>query len=224
MTTKSRRLLILINGAAPGLGKSSLAKELVARMELIGWDVELFEEQDILEHADFAAVIQAWRSGGNVDSSTLLAATKAYLSSCWVQGADVHVQDSLLPFLPSLLAWGWSDYDIASFFSELGVSMRDFQVLQVQLEGDAREGLQRASDREGAEWLDWFSEKVRGYADGGARADDLEDVIAYLESAKSRSHGLLTQAPWQVCFADLDQGSDAVVSEVMRQLELTLEG
>jgi hypothetical protein len=141
-------LLILVNGALPGLGKSTLSRGLAARLRDGGLDVEEFEEQAILDRPEFAAAIGEWRSTSRVSFETLLVGTHAYLEACRRRRADVYVVDSLLPFLPSLFAWGCSDGEIRGFFSELRALMRGFEVLLLQLEGDATTGLQRAAGRE----------------------------------------------------------------------------
>ena len=140
-------LLVLINGAVPGLGKSTLAQGLTERLREFGRDVELFPEQEILDRPEFAAVILEWRTTNRAAFGTLLAATSEYLGWCRHRAADVYVLDSLLPFLPSLLAWGRSDSEVAEFFRQLARLMYGFDVLHVQLEGDARTSLDRGSER-----------------------------------------------------------------------------
>jgi hypothetical protein len=98
-------LLVLVTGAAPGLGKSQLASSLDTSLAERGLDVALFEEQKILEQDVFAYVIQEWHANGSVSDETLLAGASAYLDWCCGQPASVFILDALLPYLPSLLAW-----------------------------------------------------------------------------------------------------------------------
>lgn len=211
-------LLILINGAVPGLGKSTLAQGLAGRLRDSGLDVELFQEQEILDRVEFAAVIEEWRSTNRAASGTLLAGTSKYLEWSRRRSAKVDVFDSLLPFLPSLLAWGRSDAQIAEFFRQLARLMHGFDVHHVQLEGNARRSLNRAREREGGAWLEQLVTKVRNYGDEGSNASDLESLIKYFESATTRSHELLATAPWSVCFVDADQDRALVERRVVQHV------
>jgi hypothetical protein len=211
-------LLILVKGALPGLGKSTLSRGLAARLRDGGLDVEEFEEQAILDRPEFAAAIGEWRSTSRVSFETLLVGTHAYLEACRRRRADVYVVDSLLPFLPSLFAWGRSDGEIRGFFSELRALMRGFEVLLLQLEGDATTGLQRAAGREAEGWLPRFVAKVHDYEDDGRTTRDFESVVAYLESAASRSRKLLSRAPWRVWFVQVEQDCELVLDLVMSSL------
>ena len=131
---------------------------------------------------------------------TLVAAAGEYLGCCRRRSADAYVVDSLLPFLPSLLAWGRSDAQVAEFFRQLARLMHSFDVLHVQLEGDVRRSLNRAVEREGNDWLEQLVMKVRSYEDEGGEASDFDSVVAYFESATRRSHELLRSGPWPVRF------------------------
>ena len=211
-------LLVLINGAVPGLGKSTLATHLTGRLRESGRDVELFQEEEILDRPEFTAVIQEWRTTNRVADGTLLAATSEYLAWCRHRSANVYVLDALLPFLPSLLAWGRSDAQVAEFFRQLAELMPGFEVLHIQLEGAVRSSLNRAREREGAAWLDSLVAKVGSYEDEGRKTSDLESVVAYFDSATRRSHELLAMAPWPVCFVDADQDRTVFEGQVWQAL------
>ena len=214
-----RPLLVLINGAAPGLGKSSLAIGLARRWKDEGVVVEFLEEPEILERQEFAALVAEWHRTGSVASTTLLDAARSYLDSCRESEATVFVIDSLLPFLPSLLAWGLSDEEVIEFLVSLSHLMQGFEVLQVQLEGDAGAALIRAAEREGNDWLDRFVKKVGAYQDEGGLTADQAGIVAYLESATARTRALLAAAPWPVRFVSVDRGPDLTMAEVWRLLE-----
>ena len=156
---------------------------------------------------------------GNVADSTLLEATRSYLDTCRRSGADAFVIDSLLPYTPSLLAWGRSDGEVAGFFASVEPRLRGFDALQVQLEGDASAGLNRAMEREGSSWLNSFVQKVGGYKDYGRGGITQANVIAYLDSATGCSRVLLAAAPWPVSFVSVDGGADFTLAEVLELLQ-----
>ena len=104
MTALPQPLLVLVSGAVPGLGKSSLSQALASSLESPGLRVELFDEPRILEEPAFTAVIHEWRSHGAVADETLLHGASNYLMSTRRRNVGVHVLDSLFPYLPSLLS------------------------------------------------------------------------------------------------------------------------
>jgi hypothetical protein len=216
---RPKPLLVLVNGAVPGLGKSTLAKGLADRLRHSGFDVELFEEHEILVRPEFEALVGEWRSTDRVSFATLIASTNAYLDSCRRRAAGACVLDSLLPFLPSLLAWGCSDSEIDAFFRQLDLDLDGFEVLHIQLEGDVKRALQRATEREDDEWLKRFVTKVGGYEEQRGSAHDFESVVAYLTTATKRSNELLSRAPWRVWFVDADPEKSVVFDEVAMRLE-----
>lgn len=86
-------------------------------------------------------------------------------------GVRAAVADALMPYLPSLFAFGMSEQSAAEFLA----------------------ALRHAGEREGAGWLDWFVAKVAGYATETA-VHDLESAAAYLRAERDLTLRLLRDA------------------------------
>lgn len=68
--------------------------------------MDRFREEEILSRPAFRGVASELRDGGRVVPAALLAATASYLACLDAGNVEVAVMDALLPFIPSLLAWG----------------------------------------------------------------------------------------------------------------------
>lgn len=119
----------------------------------------------------------------------------------------------LLPYLPSLLAWGFSDAEIADLFAEIAEACSGIQLLQIHLTGSAKLCLPRAIDREEPSWLDWMIAKVAQYEDVGAPVTDLASLIQYFDSADRRTSKLLADTPWPVVVIDADRGQEQAIAD-----------
>ncbi len=156
----SAQVLILVTGSVPGVGKSSLARGLADAFDVDNRRVELFREEDIRRNAAFRQVMYEFDAMGEVQRATLLSAAAGYLASIRKRGSDVVVLDALLPYLPSLLAWGDTDDDIGNFFDRLSELFDGYAVLEVHLLANPRVALARAAQREGGAWLESHIAKV----------------------------------------------------------------
>jgi hypothetical protein len=210
----------MVTGATAGLGKTSVAHGVAARFAAANHQVEVFEEADILERAEFADVMSTFRSGEAATLDQLLVAAGRYAYTCRRSPATVFVQDMLFPYLPSLLAWGYADEEIEDFLSALHDRLRGFTVVQVHLRGDASTAIKRAAAREGGPWLDWMIAKVAGYADLDFPVDDLVGAVRYFEDAERRTLRLLESAPWIVHVVDADAGEAGALQAAMEALAL----
>jgi hypothetical protein len=202
---------VLVTGASPGLGKSSLAEALVVTLRTAGRPARLFREGDITSERDFSAVMNELQSTGEVQLDTLLAAADAFLTSARAGSSDVLVHDALFPYLPSLLAWGYADDDIAAFFVRLATLFDGFDVIELHLVGDVRKGLAGAAEREGGDWLDRHLAKVAQYRPRQQITTN-EDVAVYYDAGAARSRTLLAAAPWRTVFIDTDRGREHVLA------------
>ena len=72
-------VVVMVTGAVPGLGKSTLSRRIARDLRRAGLAVELFEESHILERPEFATVMAEFRSGRAATPDQLLDATEAYL-------------------------------------------------------------------------------------------------------------------------------------------------
>jgi thymidylate kinase len=154
-------MFVAVAGAAPGVGKSTLATALAGWLSAQGLAVDHFREEEILSRPEFAAVAAEFRAGGGVALATLRAAVAGYVTSIRAARTDVVVADALLPFVPSLLAWGHSEAAIADFLADLAGVLEPVTPILLFLDGDPQTALPRAAAREGGpEWLDWFLAKL----------------------------------------------------------------
>src|SRR5580700_5655934 len=96
------RVLVLVTGSGPGLGKSTLAEGLARTVSEAGRSVVLFRELDIETHPSFSSVMEEFKDTGEVSRSTLLAAASDYLQDAENREAEVIVLDALFAYLPSL--------------------------------------------------------------------------------------------------------------------------
>lgn len=113
------RLIVMVTGAAPGLGKSTLVRNLAEALDRDPLSVTSFPEDEILARVEFEDGIASFREAGSASLDQLLDASRASIATSRQQPWDVVVQDMLFPFLPSLLAWGHSDDEISAFFHDL---------------------------------------------------------------------------------------------------------
>lgn len=206
------KVLILVTGSVPGAGKSSLAASLAAAIEADGRRVELFREDDIRSHPAFSGVMREFDGAGEVRPGTLVAAAADYVTAARDARAEVFVLDALFPYLPSLLAWGYGDDEIAAFFARLAAVLDGFAVLEVHLVADARTALARAGQREGGDWLENHVGKVSRYRTARQVAT-LDDVVAYYAAAARRSQALLARAPWPVACICAGGGEAATLAK-----------
>jgi len=216
-------LVVMVTGAGPGLGKSTLADGLHARLAAKEPRAELFREMDILTHWCFAEVSGAFRTCGEVPVATLVADARRYVHDLDERAVPAVVLDALFPYLPSLIAWGHDDATIHRLFDDLGQALAGRQVVQLHLTGDVAAGLARAAAREDAGWLGRFVAKTEAYparAAGFAGVVPGAGAIEYLEWASRREATLLGAAPWPVVELDADTGADAVFDAALAALPL----
>ena len=189
-------VLIAVTGDGPGLGKSTLVRLLHGALSS-RFEVELFREEDILTDPSFDTVMAEFRRTGEASIDALISGASRFSQSVRTRRPVVVVLDSLLPYLPSLFAWGLTDTEIADFFATLASALEPTRLIQLHLAGDVREGLQRASRREGGDWLERQIVKTNSYR-GSGQVSSAQDLVGYLEAGAQRARVLLRNAPWPV--------------------------
>lgn len=204
--------LIAVVGSSPGVGKSTLCRALARRAAESGATVDHFEEADILSRPAFRPVAEEFAGGsGSVRPGTLVESTREYVAKARAEGVDILVTDALLPFIPSLVAWGHDETAIAAVLAELARAVRPTHVSVVYLRDDPDTALRRAVAREGPAWLDWYVTKL-GAAPGTRSVKDLPSAAEHLRREEELTLRLLAGTHWRVLRVDVG-GRDAERTE-----------
>ncbi|MFD5870515.1 hypothetical protein [Streptomyces sp. NPDC060322] len=195
--------LISVIGNSPGVGKSTVCRAVAEWLTGTGASVDHFEEADILTRPAFRPVADEFADGaGAVRPETLVACTRSYVAESLRAGHDHLVTDTLLPFIPSLVAWGHSEDAIAHVVEELARAVDPFQVTVVYVRDAPETALRRAIEREGDAWGDWY---VRKLADSPGTRDvhDLASAADHLRRESDLTCRLLAQSPWRLLTVDV---------------------
>jgi hypothetical protein len=193
-----RMRLVAVVGASPGIGKSRLCASLVDWLTGAGLAVDHFAEENILNRPAFAAVATEFATTGRVSPTILVDATARYLADTAAAGIAVVVMDSLIPFVPSLLAFGHAEHDIAAIVDDLATRIAAIPTVTVFLDGDAATALPRAAVREGPHWLAWYTEKLARYGLLTDPEPDLTAVCRYLAHERATTLRILRRRPWNL--------------------------
>ncbi|WP_336047668.1 hypothetical protein [Streptomyces sp. CA2R101] len=195
--------LIAVIGNSPGVGKSTLCRHLAAWLKDTGATVDHFPEADILTRPAFRPVAEEFADGNNsVRPETLIESTRAYLAESRAAGIDVLVTDALLPFIPSLVAWGHDEPSITQVLHELTTAVEPTQVTVIYLYDDPSTALHRALTREGPAWADWYVTKLAS-SPGTRSVHDLTSAATHLRHETALTHRLLATTPWHVLPVDV---------------------
>ncbi|MFC7619926.1 hypothetical protein [Microlunatus sp. GCM10028923] len=190
-----RTRMISVLGS-PGSGKSTLCGALAERYAAAGHVVDHFAEEHILTRPAFADVAAEFAGGaGSVRPETLITATRRYLRQSERDGAELLITDALLPYIPSLLAWGHDEPAIDTIVAELARAAPPTEVIIVRLADDPRATLLRAVDREGPGWLDWYVNKLRS-APGARGVTDLDSAADHLRAEAELTRRVLQRTAW----------------------------
>ncbi len=195
-------LLVAVVGASPGIGKSRLCASLVDWLNDAGLAVDHFAEEHILDRPAFAAVATEFANTGRVSPTVLVDATARYLADTAAAGIAVVVMDSLIPFVPSLLAFGHTEHDIASIVDDLATRIAAIPTVTIFLDGDAATALPRAAAREGNDWLAWYTDKLARYGLLADPGPDLTAVCQYLSHERATTLQILRRQPWHLVVID----------------------
>ncbi len=217
--TQHRPLILMVTGSTPGLGKTTLCRRLVAHLNGSNRPAVLFAEEDILQRAEFAETIAAWKTGEPVPREVLLDAAERYSDTCRREDAQIFVQDMLFPYLPSLLSWGYGDREIRDFFEAIGDRCKAADLVQIHLTGDPRSALQRARQRSGEGWFRLLLSAVSDYANQVETLADLDGLAGYFVGATERTRRLLEATPWPVIRVDVERGEDEVAARAIERLD-----
>jgi thymidylate kinase len=209
-------LLISVVGAAPGIGKSSVCASLAEWLSAGGRRVDHFQEEQVLTRPRFARVAADFASTGVVEPRVLVDATVHHLNDAAAEGVEVALVDSLIPYMPSLLAFGHDEASIAGIVTTLSARIAAFPTLVVYLDGDPAVALHRAAARDGQKWLSAYADKLARYG-LVAEGADAEALRAYLDTERAITLRILRRQPWELAVvADADRGSPDEVFTAVR--------
>ncbi|MFG2826485.1 hypothetical protein ACGFWI_03245 [Streptomyces sp. NPDC048434] len=213
------RHLIAVVGNSPGVGKSTLCHSLAAWMANTGATVDHFREADILTRPAFRPVAAEFADGNNsVRPETLIESTRASIAESRAAGIDVLVTDALLPFIPSLVAWGHDEPSIAHVLRELTTAVEPTQVTVVYVHDDPSTALHRAITREGPDWEHWYLTRLAP-SPGTRSVHDLPSAATHLRHEAALTLRLLATTPWHVITVDVaDLDASATADHVRHQL------
>ncbi|MCX4675431.1 hypothetical protein OG413_08875 [Streptomyces sp. NBC_01433] len=190
--------LISVIGSSPGVGKSTLCRAVADWLTDAGASVDHFEEADVLTRPAFRPVAEEFAGGAaGVRPATLVACTRAYVEESLGSGKDHLVTDALLPFVPSLVAWGHDENTLIHVMAELTRAVEPAEVTVVYVHDDPDTALRRAVDREGAAWEDWYVARLAG-SPGTRAVHDLASAAAHLRYEADLTRRLLARTPWHL--------------------------
>ncbi|MGP3989854.1 hypothetical protein [Streptomyces sp. 3N207] len=195
--------LISVIGSSPGVGKSTLCRAVAEWLTSAGASVDHFEEADILKRPAFRPVAEEFAGGAaTVRPATLVECTRAYVTESLAAGKDYLVTDALLPFIPSLVAWGHDEGTLVHVMEELSRAVEPAEVTVVYVHDDPEMALGRAIEREGNAWEDWYVQKLAG-SPGTRAVHNLSSAAAHLRFEADLTRRLLAQTPWHVLTVDV---------------------
>lgn len=194
--------LISVIGNSPGVGKSTLCRAVADWLTGAGASVDHFEEADVLTRPAFRPVAEEFAGGAaGVRPATLVACTRAYVAESLGAGKDHLVTDALLPFIPSLVAWGHDENTLVHVMDELTRAVEPAEVTVVYVHDDPETALRRAVDREGTAWENWYVTRLAG-SPGTRAVHDLASAADHLRHEANLTRRLLARTSWRLLTVD----------------------
>jgi thymidylate kinase len=190
-------VLVVVWGASPGIGKSTLCAGLAARLADAGHRVDHFREEEILTRPEFAEVAELFLATGTVQAAMLRTATQRLVASSLAEAYDVVIADALMPYVPSLLAMGDDDDAIDAFVADLTPVLAPLGPVMVFLDGDPGTALRRAADREDPGWLDDYLDKLAYYR-VTPPVTDVASAVDYLRREREVTLSAVRRSGWAV--------------------------
>ncbi len=217
-------VLLAVVGAAPAVGKSSLARGLRDWLAARGLDVDHVEEDEIFVRPAFAPLARELAVRESVAVETLVATIADFVTAAGDDARTVLLFDSLFPFVTFLSGWGYGEHRIAGFFEEMSARLGSTRVVVVYVDADIPTALAKAEAREPPGWLEWYVDNlVRSTPATGTPGDMVVDRLTQERELTLR---LIQQHQWelvQVPNSDL-LTVDQILSHVCDRLETALPG
>ena len=215
--TEASTTYVAVTGVAPAVGTSTLALGISDWLSSRGLTVDLVEEDEVLTRSEFAPVARELAVTGTVGIDTLVESIGTFVTAIRDSTADAVVSDSLLPFVRSLVDWGYGENAIDGFFRSVTQQLRGVPFTLVYLDADVQGALRQAAVREPAGWLDWYvTQLLRSEPESTMSREDT--AVACLERERELALRLLGEHGWNVV-----RIADADLLDVDQVLERTRE-
>ncbi|MET9023046.1 hypothetical protein ABZV93_23990 [Actinopolymorpha sp. NPDC004070] len=213
--------LVMIEGVAPGIGKSTLAASLARVLRAGGSPVDLFPEEDLFTRPEFAEVAQGFRTK---DFPTPEHFLPAYAATFEAQraGNAWGIFDWNCAGMASDLPWAASDpARLRTLVRDVRLLAEERTPLVVSLRGDVRQATRRAAAERGRGWVDYWARIAdeHGVSEGPA----FERIVHYQESVqvlKQADLDILRTTGWQVVDLDASASADEVLGQALTALRL----
>lgn len=203
----------------PGSGKSTLCAALAGHYVAAGHTVDHFQEAEILTRPEFSRVASEFADGaGSVAPETLVDAFARYVDRNISDDTDLVITDALIPYIPSLLAWGHSEIEIAETIAQLEAVSAGVTVIVVLLAGDPESTLRRAIDREDDGWVESYIEKLSHWP-GTAQVVSWPTAIDQLRQDADVSRRLISHSSWELLEIDATASTEVLEGIVRLRLD-----
>lgn len=213
--------LVMMDGVAPGIGKSTLAASLADVLQDCGAAVDLFPEEDLFTRPEFAHAAQGFRDKNFPTPEVFLPAYAATFERMRAQHA-----------------WGIFDWNCAGMASDLPWATAEPPRLQrlvhdvrnlaaemspvvLFLHGDVREATRRAAAERGQTWIDRYARIAADHC--GPAGPDLERIVSYQERTQRLRQAdleILRTTGWIVLSVDAMADRSEVLEQTMSGLGL----
>lgn len=194
--------LIILAGASPGAGKSTLSELLFDQFMHHQIPTHWIYEDDILHAETFHPVVQVFQQGQGDAIAAILAATAQFVQES-LQADLITITDSIFPCYTWLVAAGYSPMQIAEFSQQLAYLLSPLQPLIIYLNSDVAHCLNRAVAQRGREWLEELMAGMQNYTYSQTHPiQDSDDVVAFFKTTSQLHRDLLAEWPHPVLILD----------------------
>lgn len=194
--------LIMLAGASPGAGKSTLSELLFDQFTHHQLPTHWLYEEDILHSETFLPVVQVFQRGQGDAIAAILAATAQFVQES-LHAHRITITDSIFPCYTWLVAAGYSQIQIAEFSRQLAHLLSPLQPLIIYLNSDVAHCLNRAVAQRGREWLEELMVGIQNYTYSQTHPiQDSTDVVAFFKTTSQLHRDLLAEWPHPVLMLD----------------------
>lgn len=194
--------LIILAGASPGAGKSTLSELLFDQFTRHQLPTHWIYEEDILHAETFRPVVHVFQQGKGDAIAAILAATAQFVQESRHANL-ITITDSIFPCYTWLVAAGYSQIQIAEFSRQLAHLLSPLQPLIIYLNSDVAHCLNRAVAQRGSAWLEELMAGMQSYTYSQTHPiQDSADVVAFFKTTSQLHRDLLAEWPHPVLMLD----------------------